>query len=72
MNTQTVILRPPSLSPATVVLIPSLLTETSSVTRPADPGDVAPEQLKLRPSQAAVALSEILEQRGYLHGGINE
>ena len=72
MNTQTVILRPPSLSPAAVVLIPSLLTETSSVMRPADPGDVAPELLKLRPSQATVALREILEQRGYPHGGINE
>jgi len=49
-----------------------LLTEKSSVTRPADPGGVAPEMLKLRATEVTVVLREILEQKGYLHGGINE
>ena len=72
MNTQTVVLRSPPLPPSAVVLIPLLLTETSSGTRPADPGDVAPELLKLRPTQVTVVLREILEYRGYPHGGIND
>ncbi len=72
MNTQTVTFTPPPLPPAAVVLIPLRLTETSSDTRAADPGDVAPELLKLRPTQVTVGLREILEQRGYPHGGIND
>lgn len=56
----------------TVVLSPLLLTETSPVTRPADPGEVMPETLKLHAARITVVLSEILEKRGYPHGGINE
>ena len=72
MKTQTSIPRPPSLPPAAVVLSPSLLTETSSVTRPADPDGVAPEMLKLHATQVTGVLREILEQKGYSHGGLNE
>ncbi len=72
MKTQTFIPTPSSLPPVAVVLSPLLLTETSSVTRPADPGGVAPEMLKLRATQVTGVLREILEYRGYLHGGINE
>ena len=72
MKTQTFIPTPSSLPPAAVVLSPLLLTEKSSVTRPVDPGGVAPEMLKLRATQVTVVLREILEQKGYLHGGINE
>jgi len=71
MKTQTVIPSPSSLPPAAVVLGPLLLTETSAVTRPAS-SEVAPEMLNLRATQVTVVLQEILEQRGYLHGGINE
>ena len=73
MNTQIVTHTPPAPPPAAVVLIPLRLTETSSGTpRPADPGDVAPELLKLRATQVTVVLREILEYRGYPHGGIND
>ena len=51
--------------------MPLLLAETSSVTRPA-PSDVEPEMLEARATQVTVVLREILEQKGYLHGGIND
>ena len=72
MNTQIVIKTPQTLPPLTIVLNPLLLTETCSVTRPADPGDFAPEMLNLRATQVTVVLKEILEYKGYLHGGIND
>jgi hypothetical protein len=72
MNTQTVVPTPRALPSPVVVLGPLLLTKTSSVTRLADSGDVAPERLKLAATQVTVVLKEILEQRGYRHSGINE
>jgi hypothetical protein len=72
MNTQTVIQTPQALPPLMIVLNPLLLTETSSVTRPVDSGDLAPEELNVRATQITGVLKEILEQRGYPHGGLNE
>ena len=72
MNIQTVIPRPQALLPPVVVLRHLLLTETSSATPPADPDDITPELLTLRATQVTVVLRDILEQRGYLHGGIND
>jgi hypothetical protein len=57
-------------------LLPSmtrlLLTQTSSVTRPTDPGNLVPEMLTVRATHITVVLHEVLEQRGYFHGGIND
>jgi len=53
-------------------LNPAHPTETSSIIRTTDSGDVAPEMLTLRATQVTVVLREILEEKGYLHGGINE
>jgi hypothetical protein len=72
MSTQTVIQMPQALPPLAIVLSPLLLTETCSATRSADPGDFAPEMLKLRATQVTMVLKEILEFKGYLHGGIND
>ncbi len=72
MNTQTVIQAPQALPLLAVVLNPLLLPETSSVTLTADSGDLAPEELNLRATQITGVLKEILEQRGYPHGGLNE
>jgi hypothetical protein len=72
MNTRTVIPTTQPLPPPAVLLSPLLLTETSSIMRPVDPGDFAPEMLKLRATQVTVVLREILEQKGYPHGGIND
>ena len=71
MNTQTVIPTPKALPPV-VILSPLLLTETNSVARMADLTDVAPEMLNVRATQVTAVLAEILEQKGYLHGGIND
>jgi len=72
MNTQTIISTPRALPPPAVVLNPAHPTETSSIIRTTDSGDVAPEMLTLRATQVTVVLREILEEKGYLHGGINE
>lgn len=72
MNTPTVIPTPRALPPQAIVLSPLLLTETSSVARLVDPGDVAPEMLKRRATQVTAVLKEILAEKGYLHGGIND
>jgi hypothetical protein len=71
MYPQAVIPTPGLLLPA-VVLRSLLLTETSSVMRLADTGDVMPKMLKLPATQITVVLREIPEQRGYSHSGINE
>jgi len=71
MNTQTIISTPYALPPA-IVLSPLLLTETSSATSPVDSGDLALEQLNLRATQVTLVLKDILEYKGYLHGGIND
>ena len=72
MNTQTILSTPQALPVPAVVLSPSLLTETCSHPCLPDPGDVAPEMLKLRVTHVTVVLREILEQKGYRHGGIND
>ena len=70
-TTQTVV--PYRLLAPPVILSDSLLqTQIGSVTRAADPGNLAPEKLKLRATKVTVVLREILEQPGYRHGGINE
>ena len=37
-----------------------------------DSGDIAPGTLTLRATQVTVVLREILEDKGYPHGGIND
>ena len=70
-TTQTVV--PSRLLTPPVILSDRLLqTQSGSVTREADPGNLAPEKLKLRATKVTVVLREILEQPGYRHGGINE
>jgi hypothetical protein len=71
MQTQTVM---PSLPLPLPVLLCNrlLLTQTSSVTRAADPGNLASETLTIRAAQITVLLREILKQPGYRHGGIND
>jgi len=49
-----------------------LLTQTNSVTRPTDPDNLAPEMLTIRATHITMVLSKILEEKGYLHGGIND
>ena len=68
MDTPIVITTPP----LAVVLSPLLLTENCSGACLPDPGNVTPEMLKLRVTQVTVVLREILEQKGFHHGGINE
>jgi hypothetical protein len=72
MNTQTVISTRHALPPPAVVLNPALPTETSSVMPTTNSGDIAPGTLTLRATQVTVVLREILEDKGYLHGGIND
>lgn len=74
MNTRIVTL---SVQPLPMpALLPSmtrlLLTQNCSVTRLTDPGNLSPEMLTLRATHISVLLSEMLEEQGYDHGGINE
>lgn len=48
------------------------LTQTTSVTRPIDRDNLAPEILTLRATQITVLLRELLEEKGYCHTGIND
>jgi hypothetical protein len=72
MNTQTVISTPHALPPPAVVLNSALPTGTSSVMPTTDSGDIAPGTLTLRATQVTLVLREILEDKGYPHGGIND
>jgi hypothetical protein len=53
-------------------MTPPLLTRTNSFIRPTDPGNLAPERLTVRATHITVVLSEILQEKGYRHGGIND
>ena len=70
-TTQTVV--PSRLLAPPVILSNRLLqTQNGSVTRAADPGNLAPEKQQLRATKVTEVLREILEHPGYRHGGINE
>ena len=70
MNTQTVIVaHQPLLAPWVGHL---LLPQTSSAAKPADPWNLGPESFTVRATTVSVVLKEILEQKGYPHGGIND
>jgi hypothetical protein len=62
--------------PPMAALLPSmnrlLLAQTSPVTGSTDSSGFAPEMLTVRATQITVVLGEILEWKGYSHGGINE
>ena len=60
------------LAPPVILSNRLLQTQNGSVTRAADPGNLAPEKQKLRATKVTEVLREILEQPGYRHGGINE
>jgi len=70
MNTQTVIVAHQQLLPPLVDHL--LLQQTSTATKRLDPWDLGPESLTVRATTISVVLKEILEDRGYFHGGINE
>ncbi len=71
MLTQTAIpsLQPP---PPLVLLNRSLLTETCSVTRSSPRDNLAPDILTIRATKISVLLQDMLNQKGYRHGGIND
>lgn len=60
---------PPLLGPSVTHF---LLTQTTSVTSPADNDPFAPEMLTVRATQITVLLRELLEEKGYRHSGIND
>ena len=71
---QTQILSPSArlLPPPAVLLYPLLQPPTSSATTPNDSSNAAPEKLPVRATQITVVLSQILDYKGYYHGGLNE
>lgn len=74
MTTQTAIpstelLPKPLLLPGVTRL---LLARTNPVIRSTDPDNLAPEMLTLRATKITVVLREILDDKGYRHGGIND
>ena len=70
MNTQTVIVAHQGLLPPLVDHL--LLSQTSTNTKPAEPRDFDSGALTFRATTISVVLKEILEERGYIHGGIND
>jgi hypothetical protein len=70
MNTQTVIVAHQRLLAPLVDHL--LLPQASTATKPADPWDFGPESFTFRATTISVVLKEILEQKGYPHGGIND
>jgi len=46
--------------------------QTRTVTKPADSRSFDTESLNVRAKTVTVVLEEILEQKGHIHGGINE
>ncbi len=63
---------PQPLPPPVVLLNRLLLTETCSVTRVPPESSLAPDLLTIRATQVSVLLQDILEEKGYRHGGLNE
>jgi hypothetical protein len=70
MNTQTVIVAHQHL--LTPLVDHLLLAQTGTATKPFDPWNMGPELLGFRATTVTVVLKEILEQKGYPHGGIND
>jgi len=70
MNTQTVIVAPQDLFAPRVDHL--LLPQTNTATKPDDPWNFGPDSLTVRATTVSVVLKEILEQRGHIHGGIND
>jgi len=70
MNPQTNIVAHQRLFPPLVDHL--LLSQTSTPTKPVDPFNFDPDSLSLRATTISVVLKEILEQRGHIHGGIND
>ena len=72
MQTMTFTPSPRPLPPPVVLFNRLLLSQTSSVTLLSDPGTLAPAMLAVRATQMTVVLRQILDDKGYFHGGINE
>ena len=70
MNTQTVIVAPQHLLAPHVGHL--LLPQTSTATKLAESWNFGPESFTVRATTVTVVLKEILEQRGHIHGGIND
>lgn len=71
MQTQTVI-PSPQAPPPLVVLNRLLLTETGSVTRSSPWDNLEPDRLTIRATKISVLLQDMLNEKGYRHGGIND
>ena len=71
MQTQTAIPSPQPLPPL-VNLNRLLLTETCSVTQSSTSENLAPHVLTIRATKISVLLQDMLNEKGYWHGGIND
>jgi len=60
------------LPPPAVLLYPVLPPQTSSTTMPNDSDSLALERPEGRATQITVVLNQILDYKGYYHGGLNE
>ena len=72
MHVQTHTLSPRLLPPPAILLHHLLLPQTGSVPRPADAGNLAPDLLAMRATKITMVLSEILDERCYFHGALND
>ena len=72
MQTQTQASSLRLLPPPVVVPGRLLLTQSSSATRRAETSNLAPALLSVRATQVTVVLSEILEERCYFVGALND
>jgi hypothetical protein len=59
--------------PPPIAFLPRLLlNQTSSVTIPLPSLSFAPEVVAIRATKVTAVLADILAQKGYYHGGLNE
>jgi len=73
MQTKSVIQTKAQLPPLLLTSMTRLLlTQTSIVTRPNDPDNLAPEMLTFRATRVTAVLREMLDEKGYPHLGIND
>ena len=72
MQTESAIPSRQQLPPPLVVLKRLLFSDTFSAASVTASSNLAPEMLTVRATHVTTVLSEILEQRGYPHGGIND
>ena len=72
MQTQSVKLSSQTMPRPVLSLNRLLLTETCSVTRSTLANNLDPDLLTIRATKVSVLLQDILAEKGYRHGGIND